>query len=314
MTPDLAVIAVSHNSAADLPGFTASLGAASRGLSVCTVMVDNASHDDSVDVARSLGIDCVVVADNDGYAAGINRGRAVVGSGPPILVANLDVRFSPGAVGILLAAMQAGGGVCVPRVVDSDGMTRRSLRREPTMRRQLGEAVLGDHLPGRSPKWSIIMREPGEYSEGHAVDWATGAVLLIPQGCDRAVGDWDEEYFLYSEEVDFCSRARHAGFPIHYVPEAVVFHSEGGSGRSAGLVALDAVNRVRYFRQRNGALPSYVFGALILLEKALRSSDPAERLAARAIVRSLGPSLAKDEMPDGRRLLASLNTTRRGHA
>lgn len=304
----LLVVIVSFNSADDLAGLAASIRATAKGIPHRVVVVDNASSDDSVDAALDAGMACVSAGANLGYAAAINIGRRMLGGSAALLIANPDVRFLDGSIEALMERALAGRCVTVPRIVDAQGATRPSLRREPTLRRQAGEALLGNRLAGRGENWSIVVREPKAYEKPSRADWATGAALLIPAECDDLVGGWAEEYFLYSEEVDFCRRARAAGYPVELVPEAVIYHEEGGSGRSRALVSLDAINRVRYHMRWHGRMAGTAFGLLVLLEKMLRASDGAERAAALAVASTLFGK--HGQIPDGREVLLHLTGSR----
>ena len=171
-----------------------------------------------------------------------------------MLVLNADIRLRPGSITRLLDALEESSvGIAVPALFDAAGDAAASLRREPSLLGALGDALFGGRWRAR-PGWSSeIVWDPEQYRHDHDVEWATGAAYLVSRRCDDQVGAWDETYFLYSEEVDYCVRARTAGFRIRYVAAAEVDHAEGGSGRSPELAGLLARNRVRYFSSRHGA-------------------------------------------------------------
>ena len=305
---DVAVIVVSYNSADDLPGLLHSVMASAGGVSLEVIVVDNDSEDDSVAVARSLGVRCLASTENLGYAAAVNLGRRASVASRATLIVNPDVRFHGRTVRLLLDAAVRSRAVTAPRIVDDAGRTRWSMRREPTLRRQAGEALLGDHFARRSAAWSVMVRDPRTYERETSADWVSGAVLMVPDECAAAVGEWDEVYFLYCEEVDFCHRSREAGFPILYLPDALVFHEEGGSGTRDSLVALDTLNKARYYRSGHGPVASCAYTLLLLLEKTLRASDPTQRAAAAALARRLGAAWRRNGLPPGQRLLEQLES------
>jgi GT2 family glycosyltransferase len=307
---DLAVIVVSYNSADDLPGLLHSVVASAEGVSLEVIVVDNDSQDDSVAVARGLGVRCLASAENVGYAAAVNLGVRASNASRAALIVNADVRFHGRAVRVLFDTAMRSRAVTAPRMVDGGGRTRWSMRRDPTLRRQAGEALLGDHLARRSAAWSAMVRDPRAYERETSADWVTGAVLMVPDECTSAVGEWDEVYFLYCEEIDFCRRARLAGFPIVYLPEAVVFHEGAGSGTRASLVALDTLNKARYYRSGHGPVATCAYTLLLLLEKALRASDPTQRAAGVALARRLGAAWRRNGLPPGRALLEQLESER----
>jgi N-acetylglucosaminyl-diphospho-decaprenol L-rhamnosyltransferase len=281
---DCTAIVVTYNSAADLGGLLDSLPAAASGRRVRVVVVDNDSTDAVADVAAARpGVRLVAAGANLGYAGAINVGRRHLGETRAVLVLNPDVRLAPGSVRALLdAAAQPGVGAAVPRFLDGNGALFPSQRREPALARALGDALFGR----RCPRWlSEMVWTPHWYERAGPVDWSTGAAVLIPREADAAVGDWDaERFFLYSEETDYLRRIRQAGWTVRYVPDAVVTHSGRGSGGGPELVALAAVNRVRYFGKYHGRLATAAFGAVVALHHLLRARRPADRLALRAVL------------------------------
>jgi GT2 family glycosyltransferase len=283
---DCAVVVVTYNSGRHVSALLDSLRDAADGLTLRTIVVDNGSADDTLDqVRRHTGVVLVETGANLGYAGAINVGRARARPCRSILVLNPDLRLEPGAIRMLLdAAGSSGGGVTVPCLVDVDGNRHRSLRRDPTLLRALGEALCGDRLPGRPPWASELVREPDAYRYRHRVDWATGAAVLVTDDCDRAVGAWDESFFLYSEEVDHAIRARRAGYAVEYVPGAVAVHDGAGSGSSDDLVALMAVNRVRHHRKHHGPGASGAYRAAMVVHALLRLGAPGQRAALAALV------------------------------
>ena len=281
------VAVVSYNSAGDLPGLLDSLKVAAPGVDLRVMVVDNASSDGSADLARSLGVECIDTGANLGYAGAINIALRHAAPDVPFLVLNPDVELAPGSVATLLGSLaDPAVGIAVPLLLDADGSVYPSLRREPSVLRALGDACLGRRVPNR-PGWSSEMvRDLRRYEAVTDVDWATGAVMLFSAPCHRAVGDWDESFFLYAEEIDVAARARRAGFVVRFEPSAVARHRRGGSGTSPALMALMSVNRVRYFRKQHKGAQAALFQAVVALHELLRSRDPDHRAALRSVVRS----------------------------
>jgi GT2 family glycosyltransferase len=203
-----------------------------------------------------------------------------------VLVVNPDVRLDPCSIARMHRALHDPGvGMVVPRVLDDDGALYPSLRREPSPSRAVGEALFGARWPGR-PGWlAEIVRSRMAYETPHDVAWAGGAVMLIGGHCHRAVGDWDERFFLYSEETDFARRVRGAGYRVRYVPMATARHVDGGSGRSPALAALLAVNRVRYYEKYHGRPASSLFRCAVAVHHLLRWRQADSRAALAALCR-----------------------------
>lgn len=264
MTPTtVTVVVVTFNSAHVVEGLLDSLPAALGDLTAETIVVDNSSSDDTVAVVSRRG-DCrIIVEPNNGYAAAINRGAAASRSQGPVLVLNPDVRLHPRSVELLVRALETRGvGIVVPRVWEPDGRISFSMRRDPSLRRTLGLGGTG------WPCFSEYVTALPAYERRQVCDWAVGAVMLVSRACHEALGGWDESYFLYSEETDFCLRARDRGWQTVYVPEAEAVHIGGQSGQSGLTHAMQVLNRVRLYHRRHGRLRGWAYFALTVATEA----------------------------------------------
>jgi GT2 family glycosyltransferase len=282
----VSAIVVTWNSAAVLDGLLHSLRPGFEGVEWRITIVDNASTDETVAVAeRWLGRHGDEVAGrvlrtgrNAGYAAAINAAlaRDEVSAAPDAtLVLNPDIRLAPGCVRRMLEVLEAGArppsGIVVPRIRDAHGNLYRSLRREPSLPRALGEALLGRRA--RRIGWlSETIGDDAAYQDTTTVDWATGAVMLIGEACLAACGAWDESFFLYSEETEFALRARDRGFATRLAPAAEATHLGGESKTSGRLWALLTVNRVRLYRMRHAWPKTALFWAAVLLREIPRAA------------------------------------------
>lgn len=291
------VIAVTWNSAAVLPGFLATLPDAMAGLDDWRLVVaDNASADDTVAVLRALAPDAEVVQTgrNAGYAAGLNAALAVCDPAATraVLVCNPDVRMRTDCARELVEALDAPHpdgsrtGIAAPVLLEEDGAVFPSLRREPSVARAFGEAVLGNRRAGRFPRWGEMITDPAAYTRPTRADWAGGALMALSRRCLDACGPWDESFFLYSEETEYCLRARDRGYATCLVPEASAVHLGGDSRVSPRLWTLLTLNRVRLYRLRHGAAATAAFRAAVLLREASRATlgREASRAAAAALL------------------------------
>ena len=298
------LVVVTYQSAAVLPGLLASLADACLGHQTRLVVVDNDSTDGGPELVRRWVPDADVVrlGANLGYAAGLNAGRRALGAVESIFLLNPDVRLRPGALAPLRTALcEPGVGIAVPRVLDGTGSVAPTLRRDPTVRRAFGEAVLGGRRAGRRPALGELVTDPATYERPTHADWASGAAMLVSTRCWDAVGGWDESFFLYSEETDFALRARDAGFALAYVPGAVAEHLGGEAKTDPSLHALLVRNRVRLYRKRHGSVRSTAFAAAVALNEALRAPGrPISRRGLRALLPG-GGDLAAGPGPAGPR-------------
>lgn len=281
----VAVLVVTWNSAAVLPEFLASLPEGMAGTDWRLVVADNDSADDTVELLHRLAPDATVVQTgrNAGYAAGVNAalGAAAAWEGGfrAAMVCNPDIRMRRGCAASLVDALGTAlpdgtrVGISVPLLYEEDGRTLvHSLRREPSVTRALGEAVLGNRRAGRFAHWSELVTDPAAYTRATRADWATGALMVLSRACLDACGAWDESFFLYSEETDYCLRARDLGFVTRLEPAASATHLGGDSRVSPRLWTLLTVNRVRLHRRRHGVAATTAFWAAVLLRETSRAA------------------------------------------
>jgi N-acetylglucosaminyl-diphospho-decaprenol L-rhamnosyltransferase len=282
MAARIAVVIVTYNSAAVLPDCLRSLTTL-HGVHLSAVAIgDNNSQDDTLhqaEEARAEGLPLTVVqlGRNAGYAAGINAGISALNLDEldAVFVMNPDCRLTPDSLDILVKAMaQPTGeprrGITVPMIRYPDGTLQLSLRRAPTVGRAVAEAVIGGKLAGRIGTLGELVTDPAEYERPGPAAWATGAAMLISAAAIRDIGDWDESFFLYSEETDFALRAADRGWALWYEPNAVVIHIGGESRTNLDLNALLIVNKVRLFRRRSNALAGSAYYAATLLGATVR--------------------------------------------
>ncbi len=276
-------IIVAYNSGDHVGDLLSTLERAAPGLRMSVVVVDNASHDDTVAIASGhpLAPRVVHAGGNLGYSGGINVGRALAEPGQVVAILNPDLQLSPRSLTELVNAVQAPGvGVTVPTIVRPDGEHPPHLRREPTVLGAFGDALFGSHLSGRPRFLSEFLRRDEDYSHPHDVDWASGALFVIAPACNHVVGPWDSDrFFLYAEETDYARRVRDAGFSVRFIPQAVATHQEGGSGTSPQLLALMSVNRIRYYEGHHGRAASFGYRAAVATQHLLRVSRRDHRVA-----------------------------------
>ncbi|CAN7489606.1 WecB/TagA/CpsF family glycosyltransferase [Terrabacter sp. LjRoot27] len=283
----VAAVVVTYNNERDIVRLLDSIPGAASGLDVTTVVVDNGSTDGTARLACRPDVTLISAGRNLGYAGGINLAHQAVGAETDALaILNPDLLLRPGALSRLAESLsESDVGVCVPKILNPDGSVFRSLHHGPTVLGEFGEAAFGDHWSHRPGVLGDTIRDDGQYERCHVVGWASGACWMIAAECDLAVGPWDESFFLYSEEVDYARRVRQMGFAIEYVPSAVVEHAGGGSGSSAELYALMAVNRVRDYERHHGPTTSLAFRAAVAARHLARSSRAQDRQAFTTIAR-----------------------------
>jgi len=287
----LTVGILAYNSERMLPDLLASLPAGLAGVDDWhLVIADGASSDATLEVARRLAPEAAVVSlgANRGFAAAAN---GVIGFDPStdaVLILSPTVRLSPGCVRPMLAALsRPGAGIAVPRLLRGTGRPFPSLRRRPTLLRAWGEALLGGGIASRIGALSELIAGPETYTSQTRADWATGAVTMMSRECLKQAGNWDETFFLYSEETEFELRAADAGFRLAFA-DVNVTHLGGESRARPELYALQCANKVRLYGLRHRRWPARMFWAAVVLGEALRAATrraPIHRAAVRKLLR-----------------------------
>ena len=204
------------------------------------IVLDNASGDDSVAqigaaiAGRGWGAwaELIPLPRNGGFAYGNNRAlervRALDPAFGAVVCLNPDTTVRRGALAALLGQFSAAprAGIVGALIEDEGGVRQRAGHDFPS---PLGELESAAQL-------GVLSRAlaPGEASESRAdaprrFDWVSGACFAVRREVIDQIGAFDEGYFLYFEETDFCLRAQRAGWSCWNVPQAEVIHFEGAS-------------------------------------------------------------------------------------
>lgn len=240
---DLRLGIVSWNTAGELDACLAALPAALDGLDAEVFVVDNASSDASVSVARRHRAHVVVNERNLGYAVAMNQ--ALAGAEAPYLVAlNPDTVPAPGTLRRLVerAADHPDAGVVVPRLVGVDGRPQPSAHRFPGTAAELVAAVATPAIQRSRLGRRLLLDGSGPH-RGGVVDWAIGAVHLVRTEALDGEAPYSERSFMYAEDLDLCWRLTQRGLPTVLVEDVEILHV----GNVAGELAWGDTRSVRYW-------------------------------------------------------------------
>jgi GT2 family glycosyltransferase len=228
-TPRTTVVLVTWRSRDHLPPCLDALDAAKAEDTLETIVVDNASNDDSVACVRKRAPAALVVRNdtNRGFAAAVNQAVRLA-RGDAVLLLNPDVVLGRGCLARLRRALDedAALGLAGPQLFFPDGRPQRSAWAAPRLGALAFEALLLYNLLPRSRRHPLAARI-AEAPED--VDALSGACLLVRRSCLESLGGLDERFFLYFEDVDLGLRARAAGWRVRLVPDARAVHALGGS-------------------------------------------------------------------------------------
>lgn len=238
------------------------------------VVTDNPSGDNSVEeighaIARnnwSSWCELKPLPRNGGFAYGNNEAirPALQSNDPPqyVLLLNPDTIVRPGAIRALLDFMDANAkaGIAGSRLMHENGDAQVSAFRFHTVLSEL-EAGVRLGFVSKLLKKRIVAPPVPQTQQPTQTDWVAGASMIIRREVFESAGLLDEGYFMYFEEVDFCLRARRAGWTCWYVPASRVVHLVG---QSSGVTDVKQAkkrrprywfeSRRRYFVKNHGKL------------------------------------------------------------
>jgi GT2 family glycosyltransferase len=260
----LSIIIVSWNTARLLEDCLASIFANPPTSPFEIWVVDNASTDESPRMVRERFPQVRLVENrgNVGFARANNQAMQIC-TGKHTLLLNPDTLVSPGALQALVDFLDRHpeAGAVGARLLNPDGSLQVSSHPRPTLARELWRLFHLDALLAYSEyplsKW--------ETNQPREVDLLMGACLLLKKEVLDQVGLLDEDYFIYSEEIDLCYRIQRAGWRLYWVPQAEVVHF---GGQSTQQVATEMFlnlyhSKIKYFRKHHGWAGAQIYKLIL---------------------------------------------------
>ena len=268
--PLLSILIVNWNTRESLADCLASLAESAEGLRFQTIVVDNDSEDGSeAMLERSFPwVTCIRAKRNLGYGAGVNLAIRWAGT-PLVLLLNPDVVAGKGAIRKLVDYMRENDeiGVAGGTLVGEDG---RSQMQDyyvpfPTLRSALLHYSRGSLLASR------FHITPERFTD-RSVRQVPGACLLTRREVLEGVGPFDEGFFIWFEDVDWCYRSCRCEYRLGVCEEAVFTHA---GGKSFEPISIETRRKwyyrsmLRFFRKHRGRLAWATLAGFILTEEAL---------------------------------------------
>ena len=227
-------------------------------------VVDNASSDGSTNIVSQdfPQVRLIRNSSNLGFARANNQAIRQA-TGRYVLLLNPDTKVMPGALPVLVAFMDESptSGAAGPRLLSPDGKLQISSHPSPTLLREFWRLF---HLDNLRP-YSVYAMHAWDLVHPRPVEVLQGACLILRREALDQIGLLDEDYFIYSEEVDLCYRLKKAGWQTYWVPESEVIHFEGQSTR---LVAREMFlqlykSKLLYFRKHHGSMTALTYKAIL---------------------------------------------------
>jgi len=267
----LSIIIVSWNTASFLENCLASIMANPPTSPFENWVVDNASTDDSPRMVREKfpQVQLVESRENVGFARANNQALQRC-TGKYILLLNPDTHVASGALQALVDFLDKTpeAGAVGARILNPDGSLQISSHPRPTLSRELWRLF---HLDGLSP-YAEYPTSKWETNQAQEVDVLIGACLMLRKDVLDQVGFLDEDYFMYSEEVDLCYRVQRAGWRLFWVPQAEVMHFGGQSTQQVPTeMFLNLYHgKIKYFRKHDGWLAAQIYKLILMIASLSR--------------------------------------------
>ena len=208
---------------------------------------------------------------NRGLAAGWNTGIAATSS-RHVLLLNSDAWAVGDAVERLVrfADEHPRAAVVAPRLSNPDGSLQRSVRGFPTLWRLATEYLFLRKLAPRSCTLNAFYAGGFDHAQARRIDWAMGAVLLVRRAAIEEVGPADENFFLFSEETDWCYRFHAAGWEVWFDPEAEFTHV-GAASHGGRMYVENLRGQLRFLAKHRGPGEAERARRLLLVGARLRA-------------------------------------------
>jgi GT2 family glycosyltransferase len=232
---DISVIIVNWNTKALLLDCIESLYRTTRESSLEIIVVDNASTDGSIVALQKSfpQVQTIVNEENLGFAKANNIGIKKA-QGRYVCLINSDVKVLDGALDKMHTYMESHPeiGALGPKTFFGDMQIQKNCREYPTLRNAVCEAFFLESLFPTVSAFRGSMLNRCDYASTMQVEGLSGCFMMVRREVIAQVGVFDERFFFYSEDVDWCKRIHDAGWQLVYYPDAEVIHYGNASSAS----------------------------------------------------------------------------------
>jgi hypothetical protein len=243
------------------------------------VVIDNNSKDGSIEALKKLSgqhKNITVVANKENVGFGAANNQAVkMAKGRFILFLNPDTITNDNVLDEMVGWMDKNPkvGISSCSLKYKDGTIQATGGYFPTLGKVFAWMTFLDDLPGVSSliksfhpmhERSPLGANTGFYKKDHQMDWVTGAFFMVRSEVARKVEDFDKDYFMYMEEVDYCFRAKKLGWQVMYLPRWSIIHY-GGASAGKEFSLMSEVTGLKVFYKKH--MPSWQFPILRLIIK-----------------------------------------------
>lgn len=225
---DLSILIINYRNSATLADCLDSIFATTHDLEFEVIVVDNNSRDQGLKTVQEKFPQVRYLNNNanKGFAKANNQATAI-STGETLLFLNPDTRLTENAAQGMIAQLKADSqtGALGPKVLNNDGSLQYSCRTFPTVWTGLFNrySLLSRLFPNNRYTSHYLMKD-FDHEEIRTVDWVSGCCMMVPKSIFEEIGGFDENHFLFNEDVDLCLTLKHHGYNTLYFPHAKVFH------------------------------------------------------------------------------------------
>ncbi|MFQ5706982.1 MAG: glycosyltransferase [bacterium] len=265
---ELSVIIVNYNVKEFLEQTLISVQRALKGIRAEIIVVDNASRDGSVALIqrRFPGVELLVNSENLGFGRASNQGLARA-QGQYIALLNPDTIVQEDTFASMMAFFKAhpDTGMLGCKILNPDGTLQLACRRSSPTPWVAFAKIIG--LSRLFPNSRIFGRYNLTYldpDQSYEVDAISGSFMMIQRRILQVVGSFDEAFFLYGEDLDWCFRIRQSGWKVRYFPGTKIIHFKGESSKRSQFDSLRlfyqamALFAKKHFKHKYLLLPYWV--------------------------------------------------------
>ncbi len=250
----ISIVIVNYNTRQYLQSCLTSIYRTNPGVAFEIIVIDNNSSDTSVEmVKRNFPQVKLIINDrNSGFAVALNKGIKSA-KGVYILILNPDTIVNEGAIDELVSFMNnhRDAGITGGRVLNPDRTLQLTCRSFPDLPLLFfgRESPLTSLFPDNRFSKKYLMRD--SYNKITEVDAVAGAFMIIRRELFHRCGGFDESFFLYVEDTDFCYRAKQFGYRVYYNPNASIIHYLGRSraGKREGVILNHYRGMYKFFKK-----------------------------------------------------------------
>ena len=270
---ELSIIIVNYHHSHFLRDCLESVGLTVQKIQFEVIVVDNSSKDlGLISVLNQFPeIRLIDNSTNLGFACANNQG-AKIAKGDFLLFINPDTTMKEGAIETMLGHLRSDPsvGIIGPKVLNPNGTIQYSCRKFPTIWSGLFNrySLMTHFFPNNRHSRDYLMSDY-DHNSACSVDWVSGCCMMIPASVFRKANGFDENYFLFIEDIDLCQTMKKEGYRVYYFPSSQILHRISSS--NARIAPQTIIKRhkgmIYYYKKHNkmNFLTQWIVSSMVMI-------------------------------------------------